>query len=74
MLANQSESQILNMALWLVGQHQIHGGNFKFMDHVKISVALKDSRVRLSLESLTSYAYFFCVSFGICLHSPPVKS
>ena len=41
------------------------------MDHVTISVACKDSRVRLSLESLTSYAYFFCVSFGICLHSPP---
>ena len=33
-LGNQSESQFLNPVMWLVGQPQNHGGNFKMIGHM----------------------------------------
>ena len=39
---DQSESHILNPVLWLVGQSQTHGGNFKLIDHVTILIPCKD--------------------------------
>ena len=43
LLANQSQSSILNQDLWWVGQHQIHGENNNLIGHVTSLVPCKDS-------------------------------
>ena len=42
-LGNQSESQFLNPFMWLVGQPQNHGGNFKMIGHMTSLIPCKYS-------------------------------
>ena len=67
MLADQSDSQILNPALWLVGEHEIQGGCFDLIGHTTTSV-FSSSPKPICFHFLHSLQIYYwpreCVSTG----------
>ena len=76
-LADQSQNRTQNLDFWLVGQPQIHGGNFGLIDNLTRLIPCKDSNLNyriLSWSRIIFMVYNYLSTYIALYYSQTRKS